>query len=167
MIVEVSGGDGLAACVPVVRRAFRTVMDERGLSEADVPTNAAFITLDRLSALRAAGARFFAVVEGEDPVGCVCLRFRDDPADDSRVAVLEHLAVVPERRHLGHGAALVRHAVGQARVAGAGVVRIAVIDDNVVLKRWYLRAGFTERDRRVFPHLPFAVCYLEKVVRTG
>ena len=160
MIIEVGADAMVVACAQVLRQAFRTVMDDRCLGEADVPTNAAFMTVDRLRAAWLGGTRLFAVLVAGHPVGCVALRPGSRPGDD-QVMSLEWLAVLPDHRHQGYGAALVAHATAVAAAEGATAVRIAIIDDNTVLKRWYQAAGFIERGCRDFAHLPFTVCYLD------
>lgn len=162
MIVEVVDERTLAACLPVIRRAFRTVMDDMGLTEDDVPTNAAFVTLDRLRTLRAGGTRTFALIESGRPVGCVSLR----PATRAGVLDLERLAVAPEARHRGHGTALMDHAFAVARAERATVVSIGIIEENTVLKQWYEAYGFVARGTLTFDHLPFTVCFMGKPVVT-
>jgi ribosomal protein S18 acetylase RimI-like enzyme len=77
------------------------------------------------------------------------------------LAYLERLAVLPEQRGQGFGAELVRHALGQARSAGAAAVSAGVIADDKELVSWYQRLGFAPAGARRFPHLPFTVSYLE------
>src|SRR5512146_1022671 len=101
-------------------------MDDMGLTENDVPTNGAFMTLDTLRTLWASGTRTFALVESGRPVGCVSLR----PASRTGVLDLERLAVAPEARHCGHGTALMDHAFAVARAEGATVVSIGIIEQN-------------------------------------
>lgn len=160
MIVKVVDERALAACLPVIRRAFRTVMDDMGLTEKDVPTSAAFMTLDTLRTLWASGTQTFALIESGRPVGCVSLR----PASRMGVFDLERLAVAPEARHRGHGTALLDQAFAVARAEGATVVSIGIIEENSMLKQWYEAYGFVACGTRTFDHLPFTVCFMEKPV---
>lgn len=162
-IVEVLEEPLLAACVPVIRAAFQTVADDHGLTEANAPTNPAFMTLERLREARDRGVRMFALLEGGPdaaPVGFVALERSRRPG----VVYLERLAVLPGRRHRGLGRALMDHAFAEARRAGAERISIGIVDEHAVLKRWYLAQGFVETGTRRFEHLPFTVCYMEKAV---
>lgn len=160
-IAEVSGDAALAACVPVIRAAFQTVMSDLGLTESDAPTNAAFLTVRQLLRDRERGARLFAAHVGPELVGCVSMRAGSRPG----VVYLEKLAVAPPYRHLGYGAALMDHALAAAAAAGAGIASIGIIDQNTRLKRWYERHGFVTTGHRRFDHLPFTVCYLQRSTR--
>ena len=161
MIVEVSGEELLAACVPVIREAFASVADELRLTEASAPTNPAFMTLGRLREAWRAGTRLFLLLDGAGAaLGSVGLQQGRRPG----LFYVERLAVLPAHRHHGHGRALMDHALEAARVQGGAVISIGIVDENVRLKRWYRAQGFVETGTRRFPHLPFTVCYLEKPI---
>jgi ribosomal protein S18 acetylase RimI-like enzyme len=163
MIVEIRDDALLVACVPVIRAAFRTVADDLGLTEENAPTNPAFMTLDRLREARGRGVRMFALLDdgaAGAPAGFVALEDSRQPG----VLYLERLAVLPALRHRGLGRALMDHAFAEARTAGAERIAIGIVDEHVVLKRWYLGYGFVETGTRRFAHLPFTVCYMEKSV---
>lgn len=159
-VVEVRDDAGLAECVPVIREAFRTVMDDLGLTEADVPSNAAYLTVDQLLAARERGDRVLALRVGGLIVGSVSLRA------GTRVGAfyLERLAVAPPYRHRGYGALLMERATELAATQGATEVSVGIIDANTALKRWYQRLGFVVTGTRHFDHLPFTVCYLHRPV---
>jgi ribosomal protein S18 acetylase RimI-like enzyme len=160
-LVEIQDDALLAACVPVIRAAFKTVADEMGLSEATAPTNPAFMTLERMREARQRGVRMFtALAEPGGPVGFVALERAREPG----ALYMERLAVLPAERHRGVGRALMDHAFAEAGRAGVGRISIGIIDENEVLKRWYLAYGFTETGKKRFPHLPFTVCFMEKNV---
>lgn len=57
IVVEVRTEALLAACVTVIREAFATVADDFGFTEQRVPTNPAYLALDRLRAARLRGER--------------------------------------------------------------------------------------------------------------
>ena len=160
VIVEVADERLLAACLPVLRASFATVMAERGWTDREVPTNAAFMTMERLLAARDGGTRMFAALVDGGPVGCVSLR----AARGGGVAAVElvRLGVVAGHRHHGHGAALLAHACAVAAAGGATEVRIGIIADQVVLRDWYQRLGFVETGVDSCPGLPFAVCRMRR-----
>jgi ribosomal protein S18 acetylase RimI-like enzyme len=162
-IVEVLEEPLLAACVPVIRAAFQTVADELGLTEANAPTNPAFMTLDRLREARVRGVRMFALLEEEGaatPTGFVALERSRTPG----VLYLTRLAVLPAHRHRGLGRALTDHAFAEARAVRAERISIGIVDEHAVLKRWYLDYGFVVTGTKRFEHLPFTVCFMDKPV---
>jgi N-acetylglutamate synthase-like GNAT family acetyltransferase len=160
-VLEVQGGPLLEACVAVIRAAFATVAEARGLTEASAPTHPSFMTLERLRGMSARGVRLFALSEAGQVIGCAALETSRRPG----VRYLERLAVVPAARHRGHGRALVEHVVAVARADGAEALSIGIIDDDLVLKRWYEGLGFAVTGTRRFEHLPFVVCYMERRLR--
>lgn len=46
-----------------------------------------------------------------------------------------------------------------------GSVSIGIINENRVLKNWYIEYRFAETGTRKSSHLPFEVCFLEKEVQ--
>lgn len=158
VLTEVSDEAMLLACVAVIREAFGTVADEYGFTEESAPTNAAFLTVDRLREVQRRGDHVLALTAGTRIVGSVSLR----PASDPAVAYLEHLAVAPACRHRGYGTVLVERSCALAAADGATTVSVGIIDANETLKGWYQRLGFAVTGTRVFQHLPFDVCYLQR-----
>lgn len=86
-------------------------------------------------------------------------------ADDDRW-YMERLAVLPEYRHKGIGRTLMDFVFETVRQRGGKKVSIGIINENRVLKKWYIDYGFVETGTRAFSHLPFEVCFLEKAVRS-
>ncbi len=158
ILVEARDDATLAECVAVIREAFQTVADAFGFTEAQVPTNAAFLTLDRLRAARTRGDRILASRVDGRIVGSVSLRAGTSPA----VVELERLAVAPPFRHRGYGGVLLERSCAIAAADGATTVSVAIIAANTVLRRWYERHGFAATETRTFEHLPFTVCYLQR-----
>jgi GNAT superfamily N-acetyltransferase len=68
--------------------------------------------------------------------------------------------VLPEFRHQGIGAALVKHIVAYSRSKNIQIISIGIIAAHEVLKAWYIDLGFVEKDTQTFAHLPFDVTYM-------
>ena len=68
---------------------------------------------------------------------------------------MERLAVLPSYRHRGIGRALMDFAFKTVKKHGGKKVSIGIINENRVLKNWYMEYGFVETGTRVFRHLPF------------
>lgn len=159
MTIRAIAGCDLEKCAEVITSAFRTVADEFGITESNCPTHPAFATVASLRAMQERGITFFGLHDSGELLGCVAL----ERADDS-VWFLERLAVLPQSRHAGLGKKLMEFAFDHVRGHGGRVVSIGVINENMVLKNWYASLGFTETGVKSFPHLPFAVSFMEKTV---
>ena len=157
--MEMAGSGPLEESAEVIRTSFRTVAEELGLTEESAPTHPSFISTRQLEELRDNGLVFFGYfIEGKQ-VGFVAV----EKADDS-LYYMEKLAVLPGYRHRGYGLELVKHALNYAKNRGGKTLSIGIIDEQTVLKDWYIDIGFTETSVKTFPHLPFTVCFMEITV---
>jgi ribosomal protein S18 acetylase RimI-like enzyme len=77
---------------------------------------------------------------------------------------MEKLAVLPEYRHKGYGKRIMDFVSGFVKEQGGSKISIGIINENTILKNWYLEYGFKETETRVFSHLPFTVCLMGKEV---
>lgn len=145
--------DDVAAGAQVIRQAFWTVAEAFGLTEENCPTNGAFLRDEALAGELDRGTALYGLFDAGGMAGFVALKRKDDV-----VFYLEKLAVLPERRGRGYGAALVGYAAEAARKAGGGMLSIGVMYENRRLVRWYERNGFARTGTRTFGHLPFVVC---------
>ncbi len=83
---------------------------------------------------------------------------------DASLYYMELLAVLPEYRHSGYGTRLVAFVLDHVRHAGGQKLSIGIINEHKVLKDWYVMLGFAETSTSTFPHLPFAVCFMERAL---
>ncbi|SHH94251.1 Acetyltransferase (GNAT) domain-containing protein [Sporobacter termitidis DSM 10068] len=154
-IREVHDGE-LDRCAEVIRRGFQTVADDFGLTEERVPTNGAYIKTERLIADRAKGNLMYALTEDDRIVGFMQLENAGNGT-----FYLEKISVVPEYRHRGYGTALLDFAREKAKEMGAHKLGIAIIEENGILKEWYIKNGCVPTGSKKFEHLPFTVGFLE------
>ncbi len=68
---------------------------------------------------------------------------------------------MPEYRHKGLGTRLLDYAREQVGEMGGKRISIGIIEENAVLKNWYLAYGFKPTGTRKFEHLPFTVGFME------
>jgi ribosomal protein S18 acetylase RimI-like enzyme len=140
----------------VIRQSFATVATDFGLTEQNCPTNGAFIRVERLAADQRKGDLMAGLFEDDKPVGFAQLSRKGDG-----VFELGKLAVLPCCRHKGYGARLLDWAQSAALEQGIHKMTIGIIEENTVLKSWYLSNGFVHTGTHVFPHLPFTVGFME------
>ena len=157
VIRAVTNREELRNSARVIRRSFRTVAVEFGLTRENCPAHPSFQTLAGLIERQTKQVVFFGQFLGEKQIGFVAMERADQDT-----YYLERLAVLPERRHHGCGAALVDFVLRTARQRGAARVSLSMIDEHTVLREWYKRMGFVETVTRRFEHLPFTVCYMER-----
>ena len=146
----------LEACANAVRSSFITVAKDFGLTKENCPTNAAFIEPARLRQDLEKGNLMFRLAAGEETAGFMQLENGGDGC-----CFLKNVAVIPKYRHMGYGKALLDFAKEKAKELGVDVIKIGIIEENTVLKQWYMRNGFLHIGTKKFEHLPFTVGFME------
>lgn len=148
--------DELAQCAAVVREAFGTVATEFSLTQENCPTNAAFITEQRLTEEYRMGKEMFVLCKDDTIIG-----FAELTQKDKTTYELGRLAVLPKYRHAGGGATVLSYVKEQAKKRGAEQITIGIIEENTRLKNWYAAHGFVHTGTKRFDHLPFTVGFMQ------
>ncbi|MEA4923769.1 MAG: GNAT family N-acetyltransferase [Syntrophomonadaceae bacterium] len=155
------GSEGeLSNSVNVLRNSFATVAAKYNLTRENTPSNAAFIEYDDLLKPYAKGIGLFGVYKDKIQIG-----FFSIEKNEGGLYYLGKLAVVPDLRHNGYGQQILEFVFNEVKQAGGGIISIGIINANLVLKNWYIKFGFTPTAIKNYPHLPFAVCMMEKVIK--
>ena len=154
-ISEVKASD-LLRCLDVIRQSFKTVADDFGLTYENCPGHTSFITPDVLDAQMNRGWHMYALYAEEDIIGYMSVSKESDGSCE-----LHNLAVLPEYRHNGFGKLLLDHAKEAVKSLGGNTIKISIIEENTVLKNWYIANGFVHTGTKKFDHLPFTSGYLE------
>lgn len=149
----------LQDCLTVIHKSFATVADEFNLSEQNCPKNPTFMKMDVLQKRFANGVRMFGLYEREKLVGYVSLS-----VDEDNTAKLYNLAVLPDYRHHGYGKLLLDYCETKAKEIQCSKIRIDIIEDNTILKDWYLKNGFVHLYTKRIEPLPFSVGFMEKQI---
>lgn len=139
----------------IVGEANKDVAELFKITKENTPRHPSFCTEEWVLADFARGEEYFLFEEGGIAKGCVAF---EQP--DSETAYLNRLSVLPNYRHNGIGASLVRYILDYARAKSIKTVSIGIIAEHKVLKSWYLGLGFIEGITRKFDHLPFNVTYM-------
>jgi len=143
----------------VVRNAFKTVALDFNFTRENNPTHPSFMTMKRLREDHDKGVRFFGLFLGDEQIGFIAVE-----KADADLFYIERLAVLPKYRHRGYGKYLMEFAFEHIRTNGGKKVSIGIINEQTVLKDWYKGLGFEETATRQFAHLPFTVCFMERVI---
>lgn len=155
-ISEVKASD-LLRCLDVIRQSFKTVADDFGLTYENCPGHTSFITPDVLDAQMNRGWHMYALYAEEDIIGYMSVSKESDDSYE-----LHNLAVLPEYRHNGFGKLLLDHAKEAVKSLGGNTIKISIIEENTVLKNWYIANGFVHTGTKKFDYLPFTSGYLER-----
>ena len=155
MIREVTKND-LNECLEVIHQSFSTVAEQFGLTKENCPKHTSFIPLSFLETQMNWGWHMFALCSGENIIGYMSL---SQESDD--VFELHNLAVLPEFRHKGYGKMLLDYAKDKVKSLGGAKIKIGIIEESTVLKKWYMQNGFAHTGTKKFDHLPFTSGYLE------
>jgi ribosomal protein S18 acetylase RimI-like enzyme len=155
-ILPLSDRERISASAGIIRKSFKTVASDLGLTRQNSPTHPSFITNVQLFGLYKRGLMFFGGFLSAKQIGFVAVE-RVDPL----LYYMEKLAVLPPERHHGYGRNLVEFVIEYVRTRGGKKLSIGVIDGQAVLKEWYKNIGFKAVSTRKFAHLPFTVCYME------
>ncbi len=146
----------LGECLEVIHRSFAPVAGQFHLTPLNCPTYTAFITLERLIFESGNGVEFYGIYDGTELVGVVGLDRRENEVQ------IKHLCVLPEKQNMNFGTRLMEYAAREAAKMGYRRISAGIIDENERLKKFYMRRGYTEIEKRSFTHLPFVVCYMVK-----
>ena len=139
-------------------------MDHRDATEADLPAVVHLLADDRFGAgreqdvsplppsylagfraMRAQGGRIILAVQDGTVVGCMQFNVIHGVSQQGQSrAQVEGVRVDSARRGGGIGAAMMRHAIAQARAAGCGVLQLTTRTDRAEAHAFYARLGFAQ-----------------------
>jgi N-acetylglutamate synthase-like GNAT family acetyltransferase len=149
------GKKDIPALAAIIRQSFRDVADRFGLTPRNCPRHPSNCDDSWVEDDMQKGVSYYLLEQDSRAAGCVALK-RSAPT----ICLLERLAVLPQSRGKGLGQLLVHHVFAEAKRQGSTAVNIAIIADHEELKNWYQRLGFTEKETKAFPSLPFRVMFL-------
>lgn len=156
-IKEIKKEADLINSYKLITESFKTVADDFELTKENCPANPAFSKYDQLLEMKEKGIKMFGLFLEKKQVGFIAL----EQASEG-IYYIERLSVLPESRHNGYGKALLDFAFSYAGETNGKKISIAIMDNNKILKDWYIEYGFWETGKKKFDHLPFKVCFMEK-----
>ena len=150
--------DELSACADLIRKSFQTVADQFGFTEQNAPRFTAFATTEE-RLLRHMDTEHRLMYLDEES-GMIC-GYYSLLLHDHGECELGSLSVLPGYRHRGTGGRLLRHAVKTAREHGCAVMKLSIVEENTVLRKWYERSGAVHTGTEKFDFFPFTCGYME------
>ena len=150
--------EDIPECVRAIRRSHQTVADEFGFTQDNAPRYVAFATDENRLIWQMDQEHRLMFMDEENGVirGYYSLLMKQDGECE-----LGNLSVLPEYRHYGLGTELFRHAVGVAREYHCGMMRWSIVEENIVLRRWYERNGAVHTGTVKYDFFPFTCGYME------
>lgn len=146
----------LDRCADVIRQGFGTVAKDFGLTIENCPTNGAFIKTERLVNDKSKGNNMFVLIADEEIVGYMQI----EKVVNNNYE-LQKITVLPEFRHCGYGKILLDCAKDKVRELKGSKITIGIIEENEILKQWYIKHGFIHVGTHKFNHLPFTAGFME------
>ena len=156
MWIKPLSAEHLSEYADVIRRSFATVAREFGLTRENCPTHTSFLTNEQLEGRIKDGYQAFGCLIEEKIIGFASL---SDVGGG--IYELNNLAILPEYRHFSYGRSLLDFAKAKVEELGGTKITICIIEENTVLKNWYLSNEFIHRGTKRFEHLPFTVGFME------
>ena len=158
MIKQIDRKD-LSECVKVITESFRTVADEFGITMENAPRFTAFATTEGRLHWHLEGEHrpMYAYYDNGVMVGYYSLLIQENQECE-----LNNLSVLPAYRHQGIGETLLKHAFSVAKEHNCMKMNIGIVEENIVLRKWYESFGFIHIGTQKFDFFPFTCGYMEK-----
>ncbi|MBO4705541.1 MAG: GNAT family N-acetyltransferase [Spirochaetaceae bacterium] len=159
MIKEIDKSN-IAECVNVIRKSFQTVADEFGFTVENAPRFTAFATTEEwLFYQLEYEHRLMAAYFSDDGkiVGYYSLPFLENSECE-----LNNLCVLPEFRHKKIGESLLADAVTRAKSKNCTKMKIGIVEENKVLRKWYEAHEFIHTHTQKYDFFPFTCGYMER-----
>lgn len=147
----------IPVCVQVIRRSHQTVADTFGFTAENAPRYVAFATDENRLLWHMDSEHRLMFVEEEGGIirGYCSLLLKGDGECE-----LGNLSVLPEYRHRGIGKALLEYSAGIAREHHCRVMRLSIVEENTVLRKWYEQNGAVHTGTEKFDFFPFTCGYM-------
>lgn len=149
----------ISECVKLISDSFMTVANEFGFTIENAPRFTAFATTsERLRYHRDVEKRPMYVYVPDDGkiLGYYSLALLENGACE-----LNNLCVLPDSRHQGIGDQLLSDAFVNAKKLGRNKMKIGIVEENTVLRKWYESKGFIHIGTEKYDFFPFTCGYME------
>ena len=145
------------ACVRIIRNSHQTVADAFGITVENAPRYVAFATDENRLLWHMDSEHRLMFVEEENGIlrGYYSLLLKEDHECE-----LGNLSVLPEYRHRGIGTALLQHAIRIARAQDCSTMRLSIVEENSILRKWYEQNGAVHTGTEKFDFFPFTCGYM-------
>jgi len=161
MIRQVTKQDDFDQLAKLLNESYLTVVDNFGITKENCPFHNAYINGDNLKSKLIPIREFYCLEDNTKPIGFIIIEKSENEKD---TYYIEKLAVHPDFRHKGKGKQIMEFAENRINELGGKRISVGLIDENKQLKDWYKSQGYKEIGAKMFDHLPFNVCFMEKYI---
>ncbi|MCG8697345.1 MAG: GNAT family N-acetyltransferase [Bacteroidales bacterium] len=161
MIIKITVSDNTEEIARLIRKSFVTVTQQFGITKDNAPTNPAYITRQRVADLLKKGEFYCKSVENK-LVGTIAI---EKSSKSNTTYYIEKVGIHPAYRHKGIGKELMDFAVERIIKLGGKKASIGIINEHTILKEWYAKQNFKEVGVKRFEHLPFTVCFMDRLLK--
>ena len=155
MIREIDASE-LAECLHVIHKGYEPIAEQFHLTSENCPHRGrAALPLDVLTEEYLAGTKMYVYEIDDCIVAFASVVLKNDAIK------LNDIVVLPEFWHEGIGTAMLDFVKNITIDRHLSKVALGMIDDNIVLKKWYEKNGFVNAGYHQFPNAPFTVGYME------
>ena len=160
MIRQIEKND-IQDCINVIRESFMTVAKQFDITPDNAPAFTAYATDEAkiLYWMDNQHRPMYGNYEDGKLVGYYNLYL---PGNNE--CELGSLCVLPDKRHSGIGDALLNDSISRAKELGCTVMKLSIVEENTVLRKWYEQHGFVHTGTVKYDFFPFTCGYLEKEI---
>lgn len=158
-IRQVINDDDIKHCTNVICNSFMTVARDFNITRENCPSYASFRTDEQIRSLKEDGFSMYSLIDDKTMAGFVCFKELE-----KGVYILGLLSVLPEYRHMGYGRMLLDFSFDTVKALNGKKITIWLMNENSILKNWYINYGFLETGLRKNDDLPFTICDMEKYI---
>lgn len=159
--IRYMSAEEIPECVNVIIESFKTVADEFGVTPENAPRYVGFATDEKRLHWHFENEQRPMIVYIKDNhiVGYYSLALQNDSECE-----LNNLCVLPEYRHEGIGEKLLADCFEKVKELGCSKVKIGILEENVVIRKWYEKYGFVHTGTQKFDFFPFTCGYMERII---
>lgn len=140
----------------VIRKSFATVAKDFGWTRENCPGHPSFITDDRLASKIKDGYYPYGLCIKDKIIGFVSLTDMGDATFE-----MNDVSILPEYRRYGYGKKLLDFCKDRVLELGGQKITIGIVEENTMLKDWYIKNGFIHMGTNQYDGLPFTVGHME------
>lgn len=156
-ITPITTKNAIQGITKTINKSFLSVAKQFGYTKEKVPTFPAFIDETVIQKQIDNGMKLFGYLSNNRYIGSIGYKDTKQPG----LFIIERLAVIDKYRHQGIGTKLMKYVIEEIKNENGKIVEVQIVNENNILKNWYLQQGFKEIRIDDYCHLPFRVGILQ------
>ncbi|MDE6659596.1 MAG: GNAT family N-acetyltransferase [Eubacterium sp.] len=161
MISKINNKNKFSVCLDIIHKSFATVAKEFNFTKENCPNHTSFMPIEKLEEQFNNGYQMFLYSYNNNYAGFFSVHI-----DDSFLE-LNTLGVLSEYRHNGIGKEIIEFSKKYATTHNCNTIKISIVEENTILRKWYESLGFKHTETKTFPNLPFTVGYMELILKSS